>query len=515
MLTVFSSSTFFIFPESSLIPLMSFVPTTLYWFIGIRDISQTQHTIRRNFPVLGNIRYLFETIRPEIRQYFIESDQDATPFSRESRSIAYSRAKKMMDTLPFGTRRDCYGVGYEWVNHSVWPKEVPDENTRVLIGGKDCQQPYSANLLNISGMSFGSISSNAILALNKAAQLGNFYHNTGEGAISKFHLKHGGDIVWNIGTGYFGCRDEHGCFSETNYRKNALLPQVKMIELKLSQGAKPGHGGILPAGKLSPEIAETRGVPLGKDCLSPPSHSAFHDPHSMVLFIKKLRDLSDGKPVGLKLCVGRPEEFCAIVQAMLDLNILPDFITVDGGEGGTGAAPLEFSNHVGMPLLEGLTLVDQILTGANIRDQIKIIASGKVLSGFSIVRNIALGADLCNAARAMMFALGCIQALKCNTNHCPTGIATQDPNLIAGLNVDDKSVRVYNYQRKTVDTALELIGSVGVDSPSNLRPEHVMKRIASDKIRSYAELYHRVPEGSLLSGNAPPVIQAYWERAKF
>jgi glutamate synthase domain-containing protein 2 len=429
LFSAMSGATFFFLGPLSVEAWLSTLPVAAYWLTGFRDMRQTQHTIRRNFPVLGNIRYIFETIRPEIRQYFIEADTDAVPFSRENRSVAYARAKSMTDTLPFGTRRNVYSQGYEWVNHSIWPSHVLEENERTLIGGKDCRQKYSACLLNCSGMSFGAISQNAILALNKAAKMGNFYQNTGEGSITRFHLENGGDIVWNIGTGYFGCRDANGNFSDSKFRETATLPAVKMIEIKLSQGAKPAHGGMLPKSKLTKEIAEARGVPMDQDCISPARHSAFSTPLEFVDFIDHLRSLSDGKPVGFKLCVGRPEEFAALVQAMLSRNVFPDFITVDGGEGGTGAAPQEFSNHIGMPLAEGLTYVDRLLTAAAVRNQIKLIASGKVLSGFTVVRTLALGADLCNSARAMMFALGCIQALKCNTNKCPTGIATQDPGM--------------------------------------------------------------------------------------
>jgi glutamate synthase domain-containing protein 2 len=396
----------------------------------------------------------------------------------------------------------------------MWPKSVSHENSRVLIGGKDCKQKYSACLLNVSGMSFGALSKNAVLALNAAARMGDFYQNTGEGSISKFHLEHGGDIVWNIGTGYFGCRDEKGRFSEEKFKQTAMIPEVKMIEIKLFQGAKPAHGGLLPKSKLTPEIAEARGVPMDQDCVSPSSHSAFGSPSEFVDFIAHLRELSGGKPVGFKLCVGRPEEFASIVQAMLGKNIFPDFITVDGGEGGTGAAPQEFSNHIGMPLGEGLPFVDRLLTAAAIRDQIKIIASGKVLSGFTVVRTLALGADLCNSARVMMFALGCIQALKCNTNHCPTGIATQDPELMRGLVVEDKATRVFNYHKKTVESALDLIGAVGLDNPSLLRPEHIMKRTSSTEVMSYAQLFPQVDPGCVFVQKAPPQLQQAWDKGR-
>jgi glutamate synthase domain-containing protein 2 len=486
-----------------------------YWYVGLSDMKQSSHAIQRNFPVLGHARYFMETLRPEIRQYFIEDDDEAIPFSRESRSLVYQRAKNMTDTVPLGTRMNVYEPGYEWVNHSIWPTEVPAENLRVVIGGPDCTQPYSASLLNVSAMSYGALSDNAILALNGGAKLGNFYHNTGEGGISRYHKQPGGDIVWNIGTGYFGCRDKEGKFSEQKFIENATLPQVRMIEVKLSQGAKPGHGGILPKSKVTPIIAEARGVPIGEDCNSPPIHSAFEGPKGLIQFISKLRTLSGGKPVGFKLCVGHPAELAAIVRAMVELNSTPDFITVDGGEGGTGAAPQEYSNHVGTPLVEGLTLVHNLLTGAGLRDRVKIISAGKIFSGFTLVRHLALGSDICNAARAMMYALGCIQALKCNTNKCPTGVATQDPELMKGLVVDDKVTRVYQFQNKTLEAASEIIGSIGLNSPQQLRREHLFKRISADTVMHYGQLFPYVSSGSLLDGSAPTRLLDVWKEGEF
>lgn len=382
---------------------------------------------------------------------------------------------------------------------------------RIEIGGPDCTQKYSASILNISGMSYGALSDAAVTALSKAAAMGGFYHNTGEGGISRFHIEGGGDLVWNIGTGYFGCRNPDGTFNADKFRTTVNNPQVKMIEIKLSQGAKPGHGGLLPGPKVTPFIAEARGVAPGVDCHSPPRHSAFDDAKGLVHFIKKLRQLSDGKPVGFKLCVGRPEEFTAVVAEMVAEKIYPDFITVDGSEGGTGAAPPEFSNTVGMPLVEGLTLVNSVLIGAGIRDKIKVICSGKVVSGFSVVRNMALGADVCNAARAMLFALGCIQALKCDTNKCPTGITTQDKELMKGLDIESKSVRVASYHKKTVENALDIIGAMGVNGPGHVRPEHVMKRVSVDKAVSFAELYPQVKDGDLLRGAGPAGLQRAWD----
>lgn len=499
---------------TSFISYLVFIPVGLFWYQGIKDMRQHRHTIRRNFPVIGNIRYLFESIRPEIRQYFIESDDFAQPFSRADRSVAYQRAKAMTDTLPFGTRKNVYETGYEWVNHSIWPTTVPKENERILIGGPHCKKPYSASLFNISAMSYGALSDNAITALNRGAKMGGFYHNTGEGGISRFHLQ-GGDIVWNVGTGYFGCRTEDGKFCEEMFVKNALREEVKMIEIKLSQGAKPAHGGILPAKKITKNIAEARGLSrLDQDCVSPPTHSAFSGALGLIHFVKRLRDLSGGKPIGWKMCVGRPDEFAAICHAMLETGITPDFITVDGGEGGTGAAPPEFSNRVGTPLTEGLTLVDSMLSGAGLRDKIKIISAGKIITGFQLVRQLALGADICNSARGMMFALGCIQALKCNTNTCPSGVATQDEELMKGLHVGNKTVRVFQFHQKTIHSALELIGAVGLDHPDYLSRDHIVKRLGAMKVSPYSKLYSHAAPGSLLEGNGPPLQQNWWNAGK-
>ena len=483
-----------------------------YWAIGIHDMNQKPHTVLRNFPVLGNVRFLFESVRPEIQQYFIESDTAGVPFSRLERSLVYQRSKGAIDTLPFGTRRNVNENGYEWAQHSMYPQTVDASRARVQIGNKDCKQPYSAALLNISGMSYGALSDTAIAALNEGAKLGGFSHNTGEGGVSRFHLQSGGDLVWNLGTGYFSARNQDGTFSLEKFTKMATLPNIKMIEIKLSQGAKPGHGGLLPGAKVTPLIAEARGVEPGVDCHSPASHSAFKDSKGLVKFIKTLRDASGGKPVGFKLCVGRVEEFCAIIHACIEADTYPDFITVDGGEGGTGAAPPEFSNSVGTPLREGLTLVQSVLIGAGVRQHVKIICSGKVTSGFSIVRLLALGADTTNAARSMMFALGCIQAGKCNSNRCPSGVATQDPELFSGLDVQSKSVRVATFQNKTVENALHIVGAMGHASPSDVKPGDIYKRIGIDKSLSFAEIYPTPAPGSLLRGEAPRVLQQYWQK---
>lgn len=481
--------------------------------IGYVDLFQKKQTIRRNFPVIGNFRYLFELVRPEINQYFVESNIDGKPFSRERRSLIYQRSKGVTDTVPFGTQQDVYAANYEWVNHSIAPKPHLTEEPRVRIGGKDCRQPYLASVYNISAMSYGSLSRTAVLALNKGAKRGGFYHNTGEGGLSPYHLEPGGDLVWQIGTGYFSCRNRDGTFNPESFRKRALLSQVKMIEIKLSQGAKPGHGGILPASKVTPEIAEIRDVAVGEAVISPPGHTAFDSPEGLLRFVKRLRELSDGKPVGFKLCVGKKREFFAIVKAMLATGIRPDFVTVDGGEGGTGAAPLEFSNSVGTPLADGLVFVHNALVGAGVRDEIRVIASGHVTTGFALLAKMALGADLCNSARGMMFALGCIQALRCNNNTCPTGVATQDPALYKGLDVGDKSARVAHFHKATVHSFLEVLAASGLSHPSEIRPWHVQRRISPSEVRHYGELFDFVSPGDLLKASPPESYARAWSQA--
>ena len=473
--------------------------------LGIYDLYQPKHSIVRNYPVVGRLRYFMEDLRPKVYQYFVESDTNGKPFSRLSRSLIYQRAKMENDTIPFGTQLDVYENGYEWLSHSIAAisHHELDENPRVLVGGPDCLQPYSASIYNISAMSFGSLSQNAILALNGGAKLGGFAHNTGEGGISDYHKNPGGDLIWQLGTGYFGCRHHDGRFNDEAYAEKATQPQIKMIEIKLSQGAKPGHGGILPARKVSPEIARIRLVKEGFDVISPPAHSEFKTPLEMLSFVKKLRDLSGGKPVGIKLCIGRRSEFFAICKAMVETKTYVDFITVDGGEGGTGASPQEFSNAVGMPLREAVAFVFDVLTGFGIKKHIKIVSSGKIASGFDLVKNIALGADLCNSARGMMFALGCIQALECNSNTCPTGVATQDPSLMKGLVVDDKKVRVFNFHRLTVGSAVELLGAAGLHHTYELTRAYVNRRMAPNIMQSYMETYPYIPEGSLLKTPYP------------
>ena len=481
--------------------------------LGVVDITQTRQAVRRNFPIIGHGRYLLERIRPEINQYFVESNSDGKPFSRNDRSVVYQRAKGELDTLPFGTQRDVYAPGYEWINHSLAPMAPDHATERVLVGGPACTQPYSASIFNVSGMSYGSLSKNAVLALNTGAKIGGFAHNTGEGGLSPYHLAPGGDVIWQIGTGYFSCRDKQGRFSKDEFTKRATLPNVKMIEIKLSQGAKPGHGGILPAKKLTQEIVDIRGVEPGKDVISPPAHSAFSTPAGLLQFVQLLREASGGKPVGFKLCVGKRREFLGVVKAMLATGITPDFITVDGAEGGTGAAPLEFSDFVGTPLNEGLSFVHNSLVGAGLRGKIRIIASAKVNTGFQIATKVALGADMCNAARAMMFAIGCIQALRCNSNQCPTGVATQDPELVAGLHVGDKSVRVARYHKETVKSFFEILGAAGFTSPAELKPWYIMRRVSSTEIRNYSEIYPAIAPGSLVGAAVTGSLARAWEAA--
>jgi len=464
--------------------------------LGVRDILQTKHSVQRNFPVIGHGRWIMESLRAMIYQYFIESETDGVPLNRMFRSVVYQRSKGDLDTVPLGTKMDVYRVGYEWMDHSLTALKV-DEHApalRVQVGGPSCTQPYDASILNISAMSFGALSKHAVLALNGGAKMGGFAHNTGEGGLSPYHLEGGGDVIWQIGTGYFGCRDEEGRFSPEKFKEKATLPNVKMIEIKLSQGAKPGHGGILPAIKNTPEIAEMRGVQPFTEVDSPPTHSAFSTPMEMMEYIGQLRELSDGKPIGFKLCVGRKSEFVALCKAMLENGIKPDFITVDGGEGGTGAAPLEYTNSVGMPLREGLAFVVDCLVGFDLKKDIRVIASGKVFTGFHIVRLLAMGADLCNSARGMMLALGCIQSLECNKNTCPTGVTTQNPELYKGLVISDKTQRVANFHGATVHSVMELLAAAGLTNVGQLTRSHINRRVSAEIVRNYEEIY--LPSGT-------------------
>ena len=476
--------------------------------VGLYDMLQVKHSLRRNFPLIGRGRWFMEFVRPFIRQYFIESDIDGAPVNRMFRSVIYQRAKSNLDTNPYGTKVDTYRQGYEWFAHSMAAFHLKDENAdpKVLIGGSTCKKPYNASVLNISAMSFGALSNNAVRALNKGAKIGGFAHNTGEGSVTPFHLENNGDLIWQIGTGYFGCRTEEGLFSEEAFAKTVAHENIKMIEIKLSQGAKPGHGGILPAAKNSPTIAKIRGVKPYTTVDSPPSHSTFSTPIEMMHFIQKLRNLSGGKPIGFKLCVGKPSEFIALCKAMVKTGIRPDFITVDGAEGGTGAAPLEFSNSVGMPLREGLRLVCDVLIGFDLKKEIIVIAVGKVFSGFHIARLLSIGADICYSARGMMMALGCVQSLICNTNECPTGVATQNEALIKGLVVADKSQRVANFQRETVEAFMQIIAAAGLTDATQINRTHVYRRIDQTCIKRYDELFPDFAPGCLLSGPYPDYL---------
>jgi glutamate synthase domain-containing protein 2 len=482
--------------------------------LGLSDFLQREHTIRRNYPIAGNVRFIAEKFRPEIRQYFIESDTDALPFSRAERSLAYQRAKDTEDNRPFGTQLNVYQPHFEWMNHSIAPTTVEDKDFRVPVGNESCAKPYSASVFNISAMSFGSLSSNAILALNEGARRGNFYHDTGEGSISRWHRENGGDLVWEIGSGYFGACNAKGQFDAARFQANAASDQVKMIEIKLSQGAKPGHGGVLPGAKVTQEIADARGVPVGVDCISPARHAAFATPPELLDFVCRLRELSGGKPVGIKFAIGHPWEWFSLVKAMVRTGMMPDFIVVDGKEGGTGAAPIEFTDHVGTPLREALMLVHNALVGTNLRNRIRVGASGKIITAFDVARTMALGADWCNAARGFMFALGCIQAQTCHTGRCPTGVTTQDPSRVRGLVVADKAERVFSFHRETLEALRELIAAAGLEHPSELGPEHIIRRISPNEVRSLANLHKWVKPGELLEGvYRQSVFRSFWAEA--
>jgi glutamate synthase domain-containing protein 2 len=486
--------------------------------VGVHDLRQEKKAVLRNYPVIGHVRYLMEAIRPEMRQYFLESDHEAAPFSRAQRSLVYARAKGESDKRPFGTQLDVSADGYEWINHSMAPTKLPSQDFRVAIGhaANGCTQAYSASVFNISAMSFGALSANAILALNQGAKAGGFAHDTGEGSISAYHRQHGGDLIWEIGSGYFGCRNEDGSFCASKFQANALDPQVKMIELKLSQGAKPGHGGLLPGPKVTAEIAAARGVPEGIDCISPAAHSAFSTPLEMMAFIEKLRQLSGGKPVGFKLCIGHPWEWFAIVKAMLATGIAPDFIVVDGAEGGTGAAPVEFTDHVGTPLQEGLLLVHNTLKGAGLRERIRIGCAGKVVSAFDMAHMMALGADWCNSARGFMFALGCIQAQSCHTGQCPTGVTTQDAHRQKALHVPTKATRVHQFHEQTLHALKEIVQAAGLKHPGEITAHHIVRRVSDNEVRLLVNLVPQIEKDRLLSGDLHDthnVFKLYWPHA--
>ncbi len=480
--------------------------------LGCWDLIQSRHSLLRNYPLLAHFRWFAEEIRPELYQYFVESDLDGRPFDRNERALVYERAKNAHSEYPFGTELNVYQSGYEWFNHSIAPKPQHDEPIRVDVGGPQCTQPYSMALLNVSAMSFGALSSNAIMALNKGAKLGGFAHDTGEGGLTEYHLKYGGDLVWEIGSGYFGCRTKDGNFDREQFRDKSHHDHVKCVSLKLSQGAKPGLGGVMPAEKVTQEIADIRGVPVGKKCVSPPYHTAFHTPRELIEFVQTLREASGGKPAGFKLCVGQRHQFLAICKAILETDIYPDFIIVDGGEGGTGAAPLEFEDHIGTPLNEGLFIVHNALVGCGLRDKIKVGCSGKIHSAFEMARRIAQGADYCNAARAMMFALGCIQAQRCQTNRCPVGVTTQDPKRVRGLVVADKAARVCSFQQNTTAELRNIVASVGLEHARQLEPALLMRRINPTTVKSYADLYNYLEPGELV-GQPPEEWREDWLRA--
>jgi len=483
--------------------------------IGVWDLLQSKHSLLRNYPLLSHFRWFFEEIRPEIRQYLFESDVGGTPFNREQRSLVYQRAKGQLDKVPFGTELDVYGEDYAWINHAISPKPRAEKPFRVEIGTVHSTQPYCASVLNISAMSFGALSANAILALNKGARLGQFAHDTGEGGVSRYHLVGGGDLIWEIGSGYFGCRTNDGAFDPDMFAEQAAHPAIKMIEIKLSQGAKPGHGGVLPGSKVTAEIAAARRVPIGQTCESPSAHRTFSTPLELMAFIARLRELSNGKPVGFKLCIGHRWEFMAICKAIIETEIKPDFIVIDGAEGGTGAAPVEFSDHVGTPLRVGLNFAQNALVGSGLREHVKLGASGKIISAFDIVRSMCLGADWCNSARGFMFALGCIQSQSCHTNKCPVGVATQDKHRQRALLVEDKAERVTRFHQKTMEALIEIVAASGLEHPSQLTPEHFFIRRDAQHITSFRDTLTWLSPGELLDGARDhPRFAAYWDMAR-
>ncbi len=492
----------------------AFVAFVALSVLGIRDLLQTRHAVLRNYPILAHFRFLLEEVRPEIRQYFFESEKDGLPFSRDERSLVYQRAKLQLDKRPFGSQLDVYAQGYEWLRHSLAPKPMDTKHFRVTVGGPDCTAPYSISVFNISAMSFGALSANAIRALNKGARQGGFAHDTGEGGFSPYHRENGGDIIWEIGSGYFGCRHPDGTFNPDKFAAMAADPQIKMIEIKLSQGAKPGHGGVLPGAKVTAEIATIRGVEKGRDCISPSRHSAFSTPLEMMAFIAKLRKLSGGKPVGFKLCLGHPWEFLAICKAMVAAQTYPDFIVVDGKEGGTGAAPTEFMDRLGMPMRDGLVFVHNALVGIGARDIIRIGVSGKITNAFDIARAMALGADWCNSARGFMFALGCIQSLSCHNDLCPTGVSSQDPTRTRALVVSDKSERVLNFHRATLHALSEITAAAGLDHPKDFHPAHFCRRVSVRDVMTFAELYPGLTKGELLTGAREKTLREAWRMAR-
>ncbi len=501
---------------------LTHISTAAWWLVGllallsilgIYDIFQRKKNILRNYPVWGHWRFFLLKIRPMIQQYFINSDESGVPFNKKTRDLVYARSQKSLDYMPFGTQMDVHAVGFEWVNHTMQPITVKDTDPRVIIGSHHCQHPYAASVFNISATSFGAISPEAVQALNLGASKGGFYQNTGEGGVSRYHTIEGGDIVFQVGTGYFGCRGNDDGFDAVEFQKRAQLPSVKMIEIKLSQGAKPAHGAILPGSKVNAEIAEARGVEVGKDVESPASHSAFSTPKELLAFITQLRELSGGKPVGIKLCLGNRIEFMNLTKAMLNHDMRPDFITIDGCEGGTGAAPVEFTDHIGVPLNEGIIFIHNTLVGCGIRDQITLIASGKVVTGFDLMTKLALGADICNSARGMFFALGCVQSRRCHDNTCPTGITTQNSALRYGLDIQDKGQRVYQFHKETIHSFLQVMGAASVDNCTKLHPSIIHRRTSRNEAKSYDEIFEYINRSSLIDGTASETYLKYWQSA--
>jgi glutamate synthase domain-containing protein 2 len=479
--------------------------------VGIYDLAQRRHSILRNYPILGHARFALESIRPELQQYFIERNYDGRPYDRDTRTSIYERAKGVKDEQAYGTERDVREPGYEWLLQSIHSFDPPKELPRVTVGGPDCTQPYEMALLNVSAMSFGALSGAALTALNRGAAKGGFAHDTGEGGLTKYHLN-GADVVWEIGTGYFGARTKDGGFDRDKFRDKASQDAVKCVSLKLSQGAKPGIGGVLPGAKVTKEIADARSVPQGQTCVSPPGHKVFSTPRELIRFIADMRELAGGKPAGFKLCIGSRHELLAICKAMVEEGTAPDFITVDGSEGGTGAAPGEYEDHVGTPLTEGLMMLHNALVGCGLRDRVRIGASGKVATGSDLVKRLAMGADYTNAARAMMMAVGCLQSQRCHTNECPVGVATQDPKRSRALDVPDKTDRVYRYQHAVVTEAQRLVASMGLHSPAEVGPHHLVRRVDHVNSRTYAELYEWLEPGQLLN-DPPESWRSDWERA--
>lgn len=483
------------------------------FFLGIYDMVQRKQNVLRLYPLVGHLRFMLQDIRPQIQQYFIETNTNGKPFSREDREMVYARAKNVLDALPFGTQRDVHEPGFNSINHSMSPKKVPKEQTRITVGNFQCKKPYHASRLNISAMSFGALSARAIQALNRGAKLGNFYHNTGEGGLSDYHLKEGGDVVWQLGTAYFGCRNKDGGFDEGIFKEKANLSNVKMIEIKISQGAKPAHGGLLLASKITPEIAKIRHVEMGHDVYSPAYHTEFSTPRELLQFVARLRELTGGKPIGFKCCIGQRSDFFGICKAMLETKIYPDFITIDGAEGGTGAAPVEFTDFIGVPLDEGLVFAHNALVGTGVREHIRLICSGKIISGFDMTMKIALGADMCNSARGMMFSLGCIQSRRCHNNTCPTGVATQDPARMLALDINDKAPRVKNFHENTIESFLEVVGAAGLESVSDLNPSYIYKVVDRKQALHYDEVYEFLKPGQLLTDEVPTAYKEAWDKA--